>query len=133
MTSTDLLGPYRPRRTEIVGPNCGRRPEKIGLDCTLGTARLSLVEGPSLFISTQLNSSYLSLSTLLFYPFLYKMTEVTSSGGAIKLKLKSKDGAAFEVDKAVATQINFVKGMLEGMWHHSFHLFIPVTNVYIMV
>lgn len=46
------------------------------------------------------------------------MTEVTAAGAAIKLKLKSKDGAAFEVDKAVATQINFVKGMLEGMFTH---------------
>lgn len=31
------------------------------------------------------------------------------------LKLKSKDGETFEVEKAVATQINFVKGMLEDV------------------
>lgn len=44
------------------------------------------------------------------------MTDVASpSGGAVKLKLKSKDGAIFEVDKSVATQINFVKGMLEDV------------------
>lgn len=33
----------------------------------------------------------------------------------IMLKLKSKDGETFEVEKAVATQINFVKGMLEDV------------------
>lgn len=32
----------------------------------------------------------------------------------IMLKLKSKDGEVFEVEKAVALQIGFVSGMLEG-------------------
>lgn len=44
------------------------------------------------------------------------MADIAAPTGAIKLKLKSKEGAIFEVDKAVATQINFVKGMLEGMY-----------------
>ena len=33
----------------------------------------------------------------------------------ITLKLKSKDGEIFEVEKPVAVQINFVKGMLEDV------------------
>lgn len=38
-----------------------------------------------------------------------------SKQSSITLKLKSKDGETFEVDKAVAMQINFVKGMLEDV------------------
>lgn len=34
---------------------------------------------------------------------------------SITLKLKSKEGDTFEVDKAVAMHINFVKGMLEDV------------------
>lgn len=34
---------------------------------------------------------------------------------SITLKLKSKDGETFDVDKSVAMQINFVKGMLEDV------------------
>lgn len=34
---------------------------------------------------------------------------------SIMLKLKSKDGETFDVEKAVAMQINFVKGMLEDV------------------
>lgn len=44
---------------------------------------------------------------------------------AIKLKLKSRDGAVFDVDKAVATQINFVKGMLEGKFRFRLARFFP--------
>lgn len=33
---------------------------------------------------------------------------------SMMLILKSKDGEKFEVEKDVAMQINFVKGMLEG-------------------
>ena len=39
---------------------------------------------------------------------------MADGGNAIKLKLRSKDGATLEVDKAVAVQMNFVRGMLEG-------------------
>lgn len=39
----------------------------------------------------------------------------TTSTQPMMLMLKSKDGEKFEVEKAVAMQINFVKGMLEGM------------------
>lgn len=38
-----------------------------------------------------------------------------SKQNSITLKLKSKDGEIFEVDKPVAMQINFVKGMLEDV------------------
>lgn len=39
---------------------------------------------------------------------------MTDSNQAMKLVLKSKDGEKFEIEKQVAMQINFVKGMLEG-------------------
>lgn len=34
----------------------------------------------------------------------------------MKLLLRSKDGEVFEVEKPIAMQINFVKGMLEGTY-----------------
>eukprot|EP00177_Eucheuma_denticulatum_P001521 GFKZ01002726.1.p1 GENE.GFKZ01002726.1~~GFKZ01002726.1.p1 ORF type:complete len:165 (+),score=38.98 GFKZ01002726.1:283-777(+) len=44
------------------------------------------------------------------------MAEIPSNQPSnITLKLKSKDGEVFEVEKAVAMQINFVKGMLEDV------------------
>lgn len=38
-----------------------------------------------------------------------------SQQSSITLKLKSKDGETFDVEKSVAMQINFVKGMLEDV------------------
>lgn len=43
------------------------------------------------------------------------MSELTNPASSITLKLKSKDGEIFEVEKPVAMQINFVKGMLEDV------------------
>lgn len=39
----------------------------------------------------------------------------TNAASGITLKLKSRDGETFDVDKAVAMQINFIKGMLEDV------------------
>lgn len=41
---------------------------------------------------------------------------------SVQLHLKSKDGEKFEVDKDVAMQIQFVKGMLEGNLDERFPL-----------
>jgi outer membrane lipoprotein SlyB len=38
----------------------------------------------------------------------------TGSPAPVELLLKSKDGEIFKVEKSIAMQINFVKGMLEG-------------------
>lgn len=43
------------------------------------------------------------------------MGDMPTQGNNIILKLKSKDGETFDVEKAVAMQINFVKGMLEDV------------------
>ncbi|PXF46436.1 SKP1-like protein 11 [Gracilariopsis chorda] len=43
------------------------------------------------------------------------MADVPNQINNITLKLKSKDGEIFEVEKPVAMQINFVKGMLEDV------------------
>jgi Skp1 family, tetramerisation domain len=38
----------------------------------------------------------------------------SGSPAPVELLLKSKDGEIFKVEKSIAMQINFVKGMLEG-------------------
>lgn len=43
------------------------------------------------------------------------MADIPNQQNNITLKLKSKDGEVFEVEKPVAMQINFVKGMLEDV------------------
>lgn len=43
------------------------------------------------------------------------MADAPSQMNNITLKLKSKDGEIFEVEKPVAMQINFIKGMLEDV------------------
>lgn len=46
----------------------------------------------------------------------------------VQLVLKSKDGEKFEVDKDVAMQIQFVKGMLEGMFQIFFDHFLRASR-----
>jgi hypothetical protein len=45
---------------------------------------------------------------------LQTIMEETGSPAPVELLLKSKDGEIFKVEKSIAMQINFVKGMLEG-------------------
>jgi Skp1 family, tetramerisation domain len=43
----------------------------------------------------------------------------SGSPAPVELLLKSKDGEIFKVEKSIAMQINFVKGMLEGSFRVS--------------
>lgn len=61
------------------------------------------------------NATSRTATIFLLPPFRAKMADVPNQINNITLKLKSKDGEIFEVEKPVAMQINFVKGMLEDV------------------